>query len=162
MNRFEFMSGGKELLGFVKPLWEKLNKHHEIKSENFSDKYRNFKFEERKSKFDSYDNSSIKVDLIKDSENDIYIGYCISTINEKSEGEIDSIFVDGECRKFGLGDRLMGRALEWLDCNNAKKKIIGVAEGNEEVLSFYKKYGFYKRTVILEQRNEGGLHDEKA
>jgi ribosomal protein S18 acetylase RimI-like enzyme len=30
-------------------------------------------------------------------------------------------------------------------------KIIGVAEGNEQVFDFYKKYGFYERTTILEQ-----------
>jgi ribosomal protein S18 acetylase RimI-like enzyme len=29
-----------------------------------------------------------------------------------------------------------------------------VAEGNEKVLDFYKKYGFYERRIILEQIQE--------
>lgn len=59
--------------------------------------------------------------------------------------------MDKEYRKYGLGDKLMNSALEWLDSNQVKTKIIGVAEGNENVLEFYKKYGFYKRSVILQQ-----------
>ncbi|MCG0275390.1 MAG: GNAT family N-acetyltransferase [Thermosediminibacteraceae bacterium] len=68
-------------------------------------------------------------------------------------GEIDSIFVEEKYRNYGLGDRLMKRALEWLNSNHVKTKIIMVAEGNENVLEFYKKYGFYKRRIILEQIN---------
>lgn len=45
----------------------------------------------------------------------------------------------------------MNRALEYLDKNQVETKIIGVSEGNENVLEFYKKYVFYKRRVILEQ-----------
>lgn len=48
----------------------------------------------------------------------------------------------------------MTRALQWLDDNKVKTKIIGVAEGNENVLDFYKKYGFYKRRIILEKIEE--------
>jgi len=40
----------------------------------------------------------------------------------------------------------MKRALDWLNSNH-------VLEGNENVLEFYKKYGFYKRRIILEQIN---------
>ena len=38
MKKFEFINGGKELLDLVEPLWNKLNKHHESNSNNFSDK----------------------------------------------------------------------------------------------------------------------------
>jgi len=48
----------------------------------------------------------------------------------------------------------MNRAIEWLDNAEVKTKIIGVAEGNEDVLDFYKRYGFYKRRVILEHISE--------
>ncbi len=92
--------------------------------------------------------------MIKDIEKDLYIGYCISTVNKELIGEIDSLFVEKEYRKYGLGDQLMNRALDWLNNNKVKTKIIGVAEGNENVLEFYKRYGFYKRRVILEQINE--------
>jgi diamine N-acetyltransferase len=154
MSDFEFINGSRELLDLVQPLWEKLNKHHEINSNNFSDRFRNLKFEVRKNRFINDENLVVKIDLIKDKDKAEYIGYSISTINKDLIGEIDSLFVDKEYRKYGLGDNLMNRALEWLDSNQVKTKIIGVAEGNENVLEFYKRYGFYKRRVILEQVNE--------
>lgn len=84
----------------------------------------------------------------------MYVGYCISSINKGLEGEIDSIFVAYEYRKLDLGDKLMRNALEWLDKNKVKTRTIGVIDGNEEVLRFYKKYGFYKRIMILEEINK--------
>jgi ribosomal protein S18 acetylase RimI-like enzyme len=152
MGDFEFVNGGSELLNLVQPLWEKLNEHHKNKSSYFKGRYKNFKFEVRKDKFINNNTSAINVDLIKKSG--IYIGYCISTINKDSIGEIESLFIDNEYRKFGLGDKLMTRALNWLNINNVKTKIIGVAEGNENVFGFYEKYGFYKRMITLEQINK--------
>jgi ribosomal protein S18 acetylase RimI-like enzyme len=154
MNNFEFVTGNRELLNFVQPLWEKLNKHHEDNSNYFPDKFINLKFEVRKNKFLSDNNSEVKVDLIKNIEKDLYIGYCISTVNKELMGEIESLFVEEEYRKYGLGGKFMNGALEWLDSKRVKMKIIGVAEGNENVLEFYKRYGFYKRRVILEQITE--------
>jgi len=150
----ELVQGGRELLDSVQPLWDKLNKHHEISSKIFPDKYRNKTFDVRKRKFAEEQSLKVNIDLIKNSEKDLYIGYCISTLNKELAGEIDSLFIDEEYRELGLGDILMNRALEWLDINNAKTKNIGVSEGNERVLEFYKRYGFYKRRVILEQINE--------
>ena len=109
-------------------------------------------FEVRKSKFITDNTVAINIDLIK--KEGIHIGYCISTINKEAIGEIDSLFIDKEYREFGLGDKLMTRGLEWLNTNNVKTKIIAVAEGNEKVLEFYKKYNFYKRRVVLEQINK--------
>lgn len=89
--------------------------------------------------------------MVRDVDKDIFVGYCISTINSEPAGEVDSFFVEEQYRKQGLGDKLMQRALEWLDINKAKTKIIVVAEGNENVLEFYRRYGFYKRRIVLEQ-----------
>jgi ribosomal protein S18 acetylase RimI-like enzyme len=151
MDNLEFINGSSELLDFVQPLWEKLNKHHENNSNYFSDKFRNLKFEVRKNKFINDETLDVKIDLIKDKAKAVYIGYCISTINKDLIAEIDSLFVEKEYRKYGLGDKLMNRSLEWLNSNQVKIKVIGVAEGNENVLKFYEKYGFYKKTVTLEQ-----------
>lgn len=43
MSKFELINGSRELLYLVQPLWENLNKQHEIGSNYFSDKFRNFK-----------------------------------------------------------------------------------------------------------------------
>lgn len=154
MNNFEFINGSKELLNLVQPLWEKLNKHHEINSNYFSDKFKNLKFEVRKNNLVKDSNLEIKIDLIKDMEKGLYVGYCISTINKELMGEIESLFVEKEYRKYGLGDKLMNNAIEWLNSKGAKTKRICVAEGNENILEFYKKHGFYKRRVVLEQIGE--------
>lgn len=149
MEDFEFINGGIELVDLVQPQWEKLNKYHEGKSTYFAKRYKNFTFEVRKEKFIKQNILSVNIDLIKASNK--YIGYCITTINNELTGEIDSLFISEEYRRLGLGDKLMTKALEWLDKNNAKEKLIGVAEGNENVLEFYKKYGFFKRMIILQQ-----------
>lgn len=154
MNNFEFINGSTELLDLVQPLWEKLNKYHEGMSIYFKDAFKNFTFETRKSKFISNEHIKVNVDLIRNTNADLYIGYCISTLDKDLSGEIDSLFIDEKYRGFGLGDNLMKRALLWLDSNHAVKKVIGVASGNEGVLGFYKHYGFYKRKVILEQKAE--------
>lgn len=52
---------------------------------------------------------------------------------------------------YSIGNKLMCRSLDWLDFNNCRSKIIGVAEGNDSVIEFYKKYGFYTKTIILQQ-----------
>lgn len=151
MENFQIVTGSRELLDLVQPLWEKLNKHHEVNSKNFSDRFKNFKFEDRKSRFTKDNSLQVKIDLIKDMEKGLYVGYCITTIDKELTGEIESLFVEQEYRKCGLGDKLMTSALEWLHNKQVKKKIIGVAEGNENALEFYKRYGFCKRKIILEQ-----------
>ena len=124
MSQFEFINGSRDLLDLVQPLWEKLKIHHEINSCYFADNFRNLTFQTRKSKFINDKSLKVKIDLIRDMEKNIYVGYCISTINRDLVGEIESIFVDMDYRKYGLGDELMTRALEWLNSNEAKTKII--------------------------------------
>lgn len=150
MERFEFINGGVELLDLVGPLWDKLNEHHGNNSNHFSHKFRSLTFEIRKNKLNG--DKEINIDLIKDKETGLYIGYCISTVSKDLTGEIDSLFVEKEYRSFGLGDKLMKNSLKWLNDKGVKTKIIGVAEGNESALSFYERYGFYKRRIVLEEK----------
>ena len=151
MDTLDFITGGEELLDSVQPLWEKLNNYHQINSSNFPDKFKNLTFDMRKKKFMNDAYPELRIDLVKDQENNAFVGYCISTITMDLIGEIDSLYIEPEYRKFGIGDKLMSRSLEWLDSKNVRTKIIGVAEGNEQVFDFYKKYGFYERRTILEQ-----------
>lgn len=154
MKDFQFVQGGRELLDHVQPLWGKLNKHHENKSKYFSENYRNFTFEMRMSRFINDKSLNINIDLIRDKDKGTFVGYCISSINAALAGEIESLFIDEEYRHYGLGDKLMTRAVEWLDGKNACMKLIVVAEGNEDVLEFYQRHGFYKRKIILEQKRD--------
>lgn len=151
INNIEIISGSKELLEYVGPLWEKLNNHHKNKSINFKEKYEKFTFKERRDGFLTYEKSNININLVKDIDKKIYIGYCISTISNGSIGEISSLYIEPKYRKYGIGDELITLAIKWLDDNKVGKKIIGVATGNEDVLKFYEKYGFCSKTIILEQ-----------
>lgn len=112
MNNFEFLNGNRELLDLVQPLWEKLNKYHENNSSYFSNKFKIFKFETRKDKFINVEGLELKIDIIRDKDKSAYIGYCISTINKDLIGEIESLFIEKEYRKYGLGDKLMKRSLK--------------------------------------------------
>lgn len=149
MFNIEIISGSKELLEYVGPLWDKLNNHHKDNSIDFKEKYEKFSFKERSNGFLAYKKDNININLVKDKE--IYVGYCVSTINNSSVGEISSLYIEPEYRKYGIGDELIKRAIKWLDDNKVSKKIIGVAVGNEDVLKFYERYGFRSRTIILEQ-----------
>lgn len=154
MCNIEYISGGHELLDLVKPLWERLNEHHRVNAKFFSDRYENLTFDARKKKFLDSTDTKLKIDLVHDVEKDSYVGYCISTISSDEVGEIDSLYVDEGYRKLGIGDALMHRALEWQNVNNVKQKTIAVAGGNERVLDFYKKYNFYPRRIVLEEKCE--------
>jgi len=151
MFNIEIISGSKELLEYVGPLWDKLNNHHRDSSINFKEKYEKLSFKERSNGFLAYKKDNININLVKDKDKDIYVGYCVSAINNSSVGEISSLYIEPEYRKYGIGDELIKRAIKWLDDNKVNKKIIGVSIGNEDVLKFYERYGFRSRTIILEQ-----------
>lgn len=151
MKQVKFMNGGRELLGDVEPLWVKLNSHHRTLSTHFSHKFEHFTFEKRKQAFLKED-CDVNINLIVDKTNNAYVGYCICTMNQEKQGEIDSLFIEKEYRKYGLGAQLMNRSLTWLENQQAQTIIIGVCEGNENALDFYQKFGFYKRSYILERK----------
>ena len=149
MKNIEYVEGSFELLEHVKPLWQELNRHHKANAKFFADRFDNITFEKRHEKFASSNN--IMIELVKDTSSNTYIGYCISTITEDLIGEVDSLYLKNEYRKFGIGDVLMTRTLNWLNDHEVKSKTIGVAEGNEIVLDFYKRYNFFPKRIILEE-----------
>ena len=67
------------------------------------------------------------------------------------EGEIDSLYVDATYRGMGVGEGLMRRALNWLKGKPVNTRKLLVAAGNEEVLAFYARFGFYPKHILLEQ-----------
>ena len=94
---------------------------------------------------------SLRIDMVRDTFSGNYIGYCVTSVSAERQGEIESIYIEPEYRRSGIGDGLMKRALSWLENRSAGRKILGVAEGNERVFAFYSRYGFYPRTTILER-----------
>jgi len=142
-----------EDIDLIKPLWKNLNSHHHELSTHFPERYKQFTFEERKEEIlKKAENGILKIDIAKDENNDQYIGYCISSISKENIGEVDSIYLDEKYRSFGIGNQLMNRALNWMDEKGVKDKRIVVAIGNEEMLSFYEKFDFFPRHIILEHK----------
>ncbi|WP_055668639.1 GNAT family N-acetyltransferase [Desnuesiella massiliensis] len=152
-NLIQYVNGSIELIDFVGPLWTKLNHHHKNNSKHFSERYERNTFEERKKGLlEKAKDGKMKIFLCKDIKNNIDIGYCISTVDNKNVGEIDSLYVEPEYRKLGIGDALMNQGLAWLEHNKVSTITIGVASGNEKAFGFYEKYGFYPKATILSRK----------
>lgn len=148
--QISYVIGKEELLNEVKPLWERLNEHHKNKTTYFYDKFNKFTFDKRMNGLLEED-IEVSIIIARNENINLNVGYCITTINKNDMGEIQSIFIDKEYRKYGIGEELMDRALNFLNERNIEKIIVGVAEGNEEAIGFYEKFGFRKRTTILER-----------
>jgi len=144
------METGVEGLDGIRELWENLSLHHKERSIYFKAHFDAFMWKERKTDLiNKTGNGNMLVNLAKDKN--ISVGYCVSTVNERKIGEIESIFIAKKYRKQNIGDHFMKTAVKWMDEHEAVRKVTGVAAGNEEVFGFYQKYGFYLRSHTLAQ-----------
>jgi len=144
--KFRRISGGE--LGIIKPLWMKLNDMHYRKSVHFKDFYSSFTFEKRISKFGTFPEEKLFIEVIEREHQPL--GYCISTIDDKQNGEIDSLYIEEEYRKKGLGEKLTLNSIAWLREQGCRRIVVAVSHGHEAVFPFYEKYGFYPRLTYLE------------
>lgn len=145
----------QKCIDMIEPLWAQLNEHHRVLSPHFSSHYEKFTFEQRKNELlAKAARGTMHVSMAKDIDADRYVGYCVSSLvmdGDSPAGEVESIFVEKAYRSSGIGDKLMKRALEWMDSMGATAKKVAVGAGNEGVLPFYARYGFYARMTVLEQ-----------
>ena len=130
----------------IRNLWEALNKLHYELSIHFKDHYNSFDFDDRMSHIKARDCFAVFVARHKSRP----VGYCIASV-EGTKGEIDSIYIEQEYRKSGMGDTLMARGEEWLRSKNISKIIVSVAEGNESVFGFYNRHGYCHRLTVFEK-----------
>lgn len=142
----------KSQLYLIQSLWEKLNAIHLENSTYFKSHYEKYTFEERCEKFTALSDDNIFIEILIQQDNDNLIGYCISTIEEKI-GEIDSLFIEEEHRKYSYGKKLVENGIKWLKEQNCSKILVAVAEGNESVFGFYKKSGFFPRMTYLQLKD---------
>ncbi len=134
-------------INIIKNLWEKNRQYHEVNSEHFKDLYHSIDFDERMKAFDVFDKDTMVITVAQND--DKYIGYCISTIND-GKGEIDSLHVDKTCRGNGIGKELMIKHIEWMKEKNCKVIGVTVSQENESTILFYKKLGFYPNTLYMQ------------
>ena len=144
--------GGIEL---IRPLWNQLNGHHHANARVFRDHYEQWTFDDRKEYFKKVAAEGLlRIDLAVDPVSDGNVGYCVSSISPDKAGEIESVFVEDAYRSLGIGTALMERVLTWLDSNQPVRIRVSVADGNEEAFPFYRKFGFFPRMTVLEQKRE--------
>jgi ribosomal protein S18 acetylase RimI-like enzyme len=136
----------------IRPLWEKLNETHRERSPFFAGEYEAFTFEKRKEKLLSGGRTDWRAEVARTTPGGEIVAYCLSSITRDLEGEIDSIYVEQDYRRFRVADALMRHALRWLDESGAVSKRVSVAAGNEQALPFYEFYHFYPRYIVLLER----------
>ena len=136
----------KDRISEIESLWRELNAHHLEHSKNFKNHFSSFTFAERCRKLCAMD--QLKIFAAK--ENSELVGYCIASANNGA-GEIDSLYIQPQFRAASLGTQLTQSALSWLSdlkcCNQIR---VYVAEGNEEAVPFYEKFGFQLRFQVLQ------------
>lgn len=156
--QIEYLEKNHDDLEIIRPLWQKLNQHHLENSKYHKDIRAATTFDMRKTQLlEKSRQGALRVDLAKDLKTKEYVGYCVTTINQEKQGEIESLYIETDYRGMGIGDSLMTRALGWLKTMSVKKTILGVAEGNESVFPFYRRYNFYPRVTILWQKTDSEL-----
>lgn len=142
-------------IDIVARLWKKLNEHHGKISRYFGYDYSDRRWINRKNELlHDADGGKLRIDLAKDADNGRVVGYCISSVKRDGLGEIDSIFVESDYRRNGIGDALINSVLNWLTGQKVKKVIVQVLVGNEEVYPFYNRHGFLPKTTILMRIDE--------
>lgn len=148
-----YNQGGEELLDIIQSLWEELNKYHKERSPNFRHEYEAYTFRIRKSMLREKTGSGfMSIIMAEDETRRLPVAYCIVTVSESGQGEIESIFVEQNYRGMGVGNHLMQMALAWMEQSGASVKIVAIAAGNEQAVSFYTHYNFFPRQTLLKQK----------
>jgi len=146
-GEISFKTGDATLIDEIGELWSELNLIHYEKSPHFKHFFGTFEFRDRKQMFLAHaEKGTLFIVFAYDGGR--IIGYCVSSIVE-GVGEIESLYVKPDYRKSHIGKNLMEKSLEWIKLNGVKKMLLKVAYGNEEVFSFYEKYGFKPRLTEL-------------
>jgi diamine N-acetyltransferase len=150
--RIQYSEIPQEQLDLIAPLWEKLRKHQEVRSPNFASHFAKRNWSVRKAQLlERGSGGAIHIDVARDMDSDIVVAYCVATISSDSKGTIESVYAEPEHRGKGIGDHLMREALRWFEERHASPLVLDVGVGNEEVLSFYSRYSFYPRTIVLQR-----------
>lgn len=133
----------------IRNLWEKNRRYHEDNSEYFKGSYSSIKFDERIKVFSGYSEEKIKISVVK--EKGKYIGYCISII-DGSKGELGTLHIDETERGNGIGKKLVGEHIEWMNEKKCEEIGVTVSQENGLAIGFYKKLGFYPNTLYMQKK----------
>jgi GNAT superfamily N-acetyltransferase len=156
MSPFTYHTTDIRDIDIIRPLWNQLNAYMYTRATTFRSHFEQMTFDKRKAYFEKVAAAGpLRLDLAyAEQENGRCIGYCVSSFSVEKTGEIESIFVEDPYRSWGIGSALMTKALAWLEENGSIRNRVASSNGNEEVWDFYKKFGFYPRLTVLEQKRD--------
>ena len=153
MAPIEYRVTGIGEIGLIRELWTELNAYHRDRAGVFREHYNQTPFDTRKVYFEKLAvNGLFRLILASEREDGLIIGYIVSSLSAEHTGEIESVFVTGRYRGMGVGSVLVTMALAWLDEQGSVRNRVSVADGNEEAWTFYRKFSFYPRLTVLEQK----------
>ena len=133
--KIEYLEKDHTGLDVIEPLWEKLKEHHRVRSVHFKEQFSKTTWEmRRKEILDKAHNGAMLVHLAKD--NDKVVGYCVTSIDDKNIGEIETIFVEAEYRRVGIGVNFMRRAIAWMDAHAVTEKSLPLPPATKKLLVF--------------------------
>jgi diamine N-acetyltransferase len=157
MHAIVYRTTGIHEIELIRPLWEELNEHHRRRASHFREHYERMTFEERRSHFQILQKTGqLRLDLALDTTTGTCVGYCVSSVSAEKSGEVESLFVDESYRSAGIGTALITRGLAWMDSLGVTRKRVSVGNGNDAAGEFYRKFGFYPRMTVLEQKTVRG------
>lgn len=143
------------MLAQIEEMWRGLTMHAASHSKDFSGYFANRTFEERQRELtEKMSVGKLRVDIARDPRSGRDLGYCVSTVSPNGTGEIESLFVDELSRGRGVGDRLVGLAIQWMEENGADRISVFTVYGSEDVLPFYARYGFLPKMTMLERKKQ--------
>ncbi len=104
MLSIEYRTTDIKDIELVRPLWVRLNDHHQANARAFRSHYEQWTFNDRKAYFRKVAAAgSLRIDLALDPEVGRYVGYCISSLSQEKTGEIESVFIEKAYRSHGIG-----------------------------------------------------------
>jgi ribosomal protein S18 acetylase RimI-like enzyme len=137
----------------IGPFWEKLREHHAARATAFVAEFAVVTFKERKQKLLA-GRRELRIFLARETENGQIAGYCVASVLNDGNGELDSLYILDGFRGCGIGREFMERTLGWFIEQAVTDISISVAVGNEEALPFYEKFGFMPRTYVLKRKRK--------
>jgi ribosomal protein S18 acetylase RimI-like enzyme len=102
--------------------------------------------------------SPTEIVLVADSESEV-VGYCVCELRERNEvyqdrrhGVIQALAVTANCRRIGIGSKLLAGARAWFRAKGVTRLEVPVASRNDMAKAFWHKHGFecYLETVCLD------------
>lgn len=144
---FTYKDLTEEKIDCVKDLWEKNRIYHKRNSKDFSTDYDGLNFNERMKVL--FNKSKMRKITIVENEEKQVIAYCMSIISETKSGEIATLHVEENCRRAGIGKKLLQLHIKWFEENNIINIGAEVLHNNFSAISLYESVGLRKDTMKM-------------